>query len=140
MRTQLFGRYLAIAGGVAAAAAVAVSIYLNPPSAVKAHSLDGHRLQSLRQIDMAVKGYYRGHQVLPDRLDAMRSNGSLAARWDWNDPVTHRSYEYEVVTKTAYRLCADFSADSDEEESRYGPAFRKHHKGHDCFQQDVNGE
>ncbi len=138
MNTKSLGRLLAIAGAIAAVAAVSVSIYLNPPSAVKAHALDQERLQGLQQIDSAIKAYYRRHQVLPDGLDAVESKNGLSARPNWNDPVTHQPYEYDVLSKTSYRLCADFSADSESQENPYAFSFRKHHKGHDCFQQEVN--
>ena len=59
MNTKSFGRLLAIAGAIAAVAAVSVSIYLNPPSAVKGHALDQERMQGLQQIDFAIKAYYR---------------------------------------------------------------------------------
>ncbi|MFZ0392968.1 MAG: hypothetical protein WCF17_15920 [Terracidiphilus sp.] len=137
MNTKSLGRLLAIAGSIAAVAAVTVSIYLNPPSAVKAHALDQERLQGLQQIDFAIKAYYRSHQVLPDRLDAVENKDGLSALSNWRDPVTHQPYEYDVMSKTAYRLCADFSADSEREENPYAFAFRKHHKGHDCFQQNT---
>jgi hypothetical protein len=140
MKTNFFGKLLAIAGAIAAVTAVSVSIYLNPPSAVKAHALDQQRLQNLQQIDFAIRGYYRTHQVLPDRLDVIENMNGLSSRSNWRDPVTHLPYEYDVIAKTTYRLCGDFSADSGKDESPYIAAFRKHHKGHDCFQQDVNAE
>ena len=138
MKTNLFGKLLAIAGAIAAVIAVSVSIYLNPPSAVKAHELDRERLQSLQQIDFAIKNYYHNHQALPDRLDAVESTGGFAGQSNWSDPVTNLPYEYDVLGKTTYRLCAGFSADSEQGENRYFVGFHKHHKGHDCFQQEVN--
>ncbi len=138
MKTNSFGKLLAIAGAIAAAATVCVSIYLNPPSAVKAHSLDRERLQTLQQIDMAIRAYYHNHQVLPDRLDSIENKYGLSSRSNWKDPVTHLPYEYDVLSKSTYRLCADFSADSERDESPYIILFRHHHKGRDCFQQDVN--
>jgi type II secretory pathway pseudopilin PulG len=140
MKIDTFGRFLAVVGVVTAVAAVSVSIYLNPPSAVKAHSLDRERLQSLQQIDVAIKAYYRNHKVLPDRLDAAENQNSLTAQPNWVDPVTHQPYEYDVLSKTTYQLCANFSADSDKDDSSYGSVYRKHHKGHDCFQGAVNTE
>lgn len=138
MTTKFFGKLLAIAGAIAAITAVCVSIYLNPPSAVKAHALDQKRLQSLQQIDIAIKAYYHNYQVLPDRFDAIENKNSLSTWSNWRDPVTHLPYEYDAMGKTAYRLCADFSADSEKDDNRYIMTFRNHHKGHDCFQQDVS--
>jgi outer membrane biogenesis lipoprotein LolB len=140
MKTNFSGKILAIAGAIAALLAVCVSIYLNPPSAVKARALDQKRLQSLQQIDFAVKAYYRNHQVLPGRLDAIENKDGLSAQTNWSDPVSHQPFEYDVLGKTTYQLCAEFSADSASNENPYFLAFRKHHKGRDCFQQEVNAE
>lgn len=140
MKVKILGKVLAIAGGLAAITAVCVSIYLNPPSTARAHALDRERLQSLQQIDLAVRAYYRNYRVLPDHLDAIDNKNGLAAHSNWKDPVTHLAYEYSVTGKTTYRLCGDFAADSDNEEPPYIVAFRKHHKGRDCFQQDMHTE
>jgi hypothetical protein len=140
MKTKSLGKVLAIAGAVAAIGAVSVSIYLNPPSDVKAHALDRERMQSLQRIDLAIKAYYRNHQGLPDRLDLIENSNGLSAKSNWRDPVTHLPYEYDAMSKATYRLCADFAADSEKDENPYSVAFRDHHKGHDCFQQDVNAE
>jgi hypothetical protein len=140
MTTNSFGKVLAVAGAITAVFAVSVSIYLNPPSAVKAYALDKQRLQSLQQIDFAIKAYYRNHNALPDRLDVVENRTGLSARSNWVDPVTHQPYEYDVLSKTTYRLCAYFSADSEREDNPYITSFREHHRGHDCFQQQVNIE
>lgn len=140
MKTKPFGMLLAVAGAITAVAAVSASIYLNPPSAVKAHALDQERLQALQRIDLAVKAYYRNHHTLPASLDGVEDNGGLSAPSNWNDPVTHLPYEYDVTSKTTYRLCADFSADSQQEENPDVFAYRKHRKGHDCFQQVTSAE
>lgn len=138
MRTKSFGKPLAIAGTTVVVAAVCVSIYLNPPATVKAHALDQQRMQGLQQIDFAVKNYYRSQKVLPDRLDAIENKDGLSAHSNWRDPVTHQPYEYDVMGKTTYRLCAVFSTDSGKNENPYAVTFPPHHKGHDCFEQDVN--
>ena len=140
MRTKLFGTILASTGAIVAVTAVSYSIYLNPPSTAKAHALDQQRLQGLQQIDNAVKAYYRANHALPDRLDAIRNYDGLNAHSGWQDPITHQPYEYGAVSKTSFRLCADFSADTDADENPYYGEFRKHHKGHDCFVEDVNGQ
>jgi hypothetical protein len=138
MKTKMFGKLLAIAGAVTAVAAVSVSIYLNPPSTVRAHSLDQQRLLSLQRIDFAVKAYYHDHQALPDRIEVLENQNGLSAQSNWSDPVTHQAYEYDVLNKTTYRLCADFSTDSGKEENPYAFVFRSRHKGHDCFEQELN--
>jgi hypothetical protein len=137
LKTSSFGKHLAIAGTITAIIAVCVSIYLNPPSAVRAHTLDQERLQNINQIDFAVKAYYHDHQYLPDRLDTIEA---MNARQNWLDPVTHQPYEYDVMGKTTYKICADFAADSDKSTDFYTFPYHPHHKGRDCIQQDVNAQ
>ena len=138
MKSTISGKLLILVGGITAAAAVCVSIYLNPPSAVKAHSLDQQRLQGLQQIDFAIKNYYHTHQVLPDRLHAIENRAGLSSQANWRDPVTHQPFEYGITGTTTYQLCASFSGDSEQHDELYSVNFRQHHKGRDCFQQEVN--
>jgi hypothetical protein len=141
MTTRLLGKVLVVAGAVAAVAAVSVSIYLNPPSVVKAHALDDRRMQALQQMSIAIRNYYHEHQALPQTIGDIENHNGLSPQLDWTDPLTHQPYGYSVAGKNSYRLCADFAADSETVESSYTMSLRKHHKGHDCFQEDVgNGE
>jgi hypothetical protein len=80
MTTKVFGKLVAVAGAIAAIAAVYVSIKLNPPSAIKAQALDQERLQGLQQIDFAVRAYYREHKTLPDSLEGIENKDGLSAR------------------------------------------------------------
>jgi len=140
MKTGLSGKLLAAAGAIAAVSAVCVSIYLDPPSAAKARALDEERLQSLQQIDSVIRGYYRNHQSLPERLDVVENKGGLLTQSNWSDPVTHLPYEYEVTGKTTYRLCANFSAASESADTPFVAGFRSHRKGRDCFQEEVDAQ
>ena len=141
MTPHLPGRVLVIAGAAAAAAAVSISIYLNPPSAVRAHTLDDQRMRALQQMNFAIRNYYRAHQALPQTIGDIEKHNGLSPRLDWTDPVTHRPYDYGVVGKNSYRLCADFAADSETAENPNAMSIGKHHKGHDCFEEDLsNGE
>lgn len=138
MKTKTFGKVLAIAGAIAAVLAVCTSIYLNPPSAFKAHNLDQKRLVGLQDVSSSINIYYHNRQALPERMDVLVNGDSLSEHPDWTDPVTHLPYEYDVTGKTTYRLCADFAADSDGDNGTYISTFRKHHKGHECFDLEVS--
>jgi hypothetical protein len=138
MTNRVFGKVLVIAGVGAAIAAVTFSIALNPPSLVRAHALDDQRMQALEQMNVAIGNYYRVHHALPQTIDDVENRNDLSPRSDWTDPVTHQPYEYSPAGRNSYRLCADFAADSKTAENPYVMSFRKHHKGHDCFVEDVS--
>jgi type II secretory pathway pseudopilin PulG len=132
------GRLLAVLAAIVAAAAVAASIWLNPPSEVRARSLDQQRLQNLAQTDSAIKIYYNSHRTLPAALSALDSEGMMQTKW--HDPETQRPYDYEVLSETSYRLCAVFSRasrTSDSESNPYVSSLKKHSVGRDCFEQSV---
>lgn len=60
------------------------------------------------------------------------------------DPETGEEYEYQILSETRYKLCANFHFSSDTAESkgdRYGLSghgdFWQHQAGHDCYEIDA---
>jgi hypothetical protein len=128
------GRVLAVVAGIVAIAAVATSIWLNPPSVNRARTLDGQRLRDLQQIETAISIYYNSHQALPADLKAIDNPWSA----DWGDPETRQSYEYEIQGPASYQLCAIFSRKSDEGMSTQDGPCWKHSAGRNCFKQSLH--
>jgi hypothetical protein len=144
------GKFLAILAGMIAIAAVVTSIWLNPPSEIRARKLDEERLRGLRQTHDAIKVYYDAHHALPVELNVLDNELNALLQEHWHDPETQRPYEYAVLSETSYRLCAVFSRASGKSDSEnndwennvYGYSFRKHSAGRNCFEQSVgqNGQ
>jgi hypothetical protein len=131
------GRLLAGLAAVVAAAAVVVSIWLNPPSEIRARALDQKRIGGLEQTESAVKAYYAMHHFLPTELKALDSEDNRLEQANWHDPETQRPFGYEIVDQTSYRLCAVFARHSQEGDSPYDPFPKRHSAGRDCFQYNV---
>jgi type II secretory pathway pseudopilin PulG len=132
------GRLLAVLAAIVAIAAVATSIWLNPPSEIRARTLDQQRLQNLAQTENAINLYYNLHQALPSDLQALDREGMTQTIW--HDPETQRPFEYEILSESSFRLCAVFSRPSDTSDGKnnpYGYSFRTHSAGRDCFQQTL---
>ena len=132
------GQLLAGLAAVVAVAAVATSIWLNPPSEFRARALDQKRLGNLRQTENAVKIYYTLHQNLPPDLKALDSEDNRLAQVNWHDPETQQPFEYAITGKETYRLCAVFSRHSERDDNPYDMLARKHSAGRDCFQYSVS--
>jgi type II secretory pathway pseudopilin PulG len=130
------GKLLAVLAAIVAVAAVATSLWLNPPSLARERRMDTVRMQGLYQTEMAIQSYYEGHRALPTELKALDSDNEHHRELDWHDPETKQPFEYAVAGETSYRLCAVFSQGSDQHDPYIG--FDGTHKaGRDCFQKTV---
>lgn len=112
------------------------------PAEVKNLALDNQRINHFMQIKYSADNYYRTNGKLPSTLDSL-SDASASTK----DPATKKVYEYALVTPTKYKLCAQFSTDSDEIKKKYQNSYRysyygndagKHKKGYDCIEYGVS--
>jgi hypothetical protein len=131
------GKVLSILAALAAVAAVSTSIWLNPPSEIKAQSLDRERLSGLRTTEFAIKRYFDVQHALPPDLKALDSERNQPIQANWHDPETNQPIEYEIIGAQTYRLCATFDRSSDwQRPGDYD--FKKHRAGRDCFEYNVS--
>jgi hypothetical protein len=131
------GKVLSILAALVAVAAVATSIWLNPPSENRARSLDQKRLQGLNLTDIAITRYYYTHHALPADLTALDNESNQAIGANWHDPETHQPLEYQIKGEKSYSLCARFAHNSDSQNPQ-GFFFKKHSAGRDCFEYNVS--
>jgi type II secretory pathway pseudopilin PulG len=131
------GRLLAWLAAIVAIAAVATSIWLNPPSEMRARRFDQLRAQGLNQTQNAIQMYYAVHDTLPVDLKALESEHNLHQEVNWRDPETQQPFEYAIMGESSYRLCAIFSRNSDRNDETGGFIYGKHSAGRDCFQENV---
>jgi hypothetical protein len=107
------------------------------PSARQAMKLDQTRVSDMRSISYGVESYYSANDKLPDNLSELDSYHREA-----KDPETGAAYIYEVVDEDSYKLCTNFSADSEtnneiENDYFYGEDVT-YSKGYDCLSYDVH--
>ena len=122
-------RVFATVGALAAAAAVAVGLYISgSPAEQRLRRLDEQRIEDLRGLSAAIDEYRVENGVLPETLDDVVRSQRL--RGIATDPVTESRYDYEIADNDQYRLCAEFSKPS--EEQRDGD-FWWHDAGRRCF-------
>lgn len=129
------GKILGVAAGLVAGAAVAVSIWLNPPAENRARAMDMERGWRLSRIESAIVGYHRLENKLPASLEELVSGNSVLSQDNLRDPVTGEVFGYEIVDETSYRLCANFERSTENDNAVSG--VRRHKSGRDCFDQKV---
>jgi hypothetical protein len=83
------------------------------PQRARQMQFDSRRVEDLRQVSNAVSAHYNETGRLPVGLGELgwTDDDRLA------DPATGELYEYEAVSDTGYRLCAEFSYSSAEAEA-----------------------
>jgi type II secretory pathway pseudopilin PulG len=129
----------AIATAVVAASVIAAIVVLGAPSVQRQRKMDGVRVQNLSLIALSVNGYFTRHKELPADLEALaKQPGYHIAR---SDPDTGKSYGYQILGATSYRLCADFTGDSATDSPQFFGAYVNvtwaHGQGHQCFDRDT---
>jgi type II secretory pathway pseudopilin PulG len=129
-----YGKLLAILAGIVVVGAVATSIWLNPPSEIRARSIDQVRLNDLQHIDSSIRSFYGLHHALPADLKALESENGLLTEQNWHDPETQHPFEYQITGATSYQLCAVFSRSSDKDANNYEYQFKNHGADRACFQ------
>jgi hypothetical protein len=130
------GKTLSILAAIVAVAAVATSIWLNPPSENRARLLDDKRVQGLERTNNAVCRYYDNHDALPADLKVLDGETNQSIQAIWHDPETHEPVEYQITGARSFRLCAKFARSSDRHDSE-AYDFKEHGAGRDCFDYTV---
>jgi hypothetical protein len=125
---------------VVAASVIAAIVVLGAPSVQRQRKIDEVRVQNLTLIALSVSGYFARHKELPADLEALaKEPGYKIAR---SDPETGKSYGYQILGATSYRLCADFTGDSAKDSPQYFGAYFNvtwaHGQGHQCFDRNTD--
>ena len=129
---------LAAAVTVVVIASLAGAVYvLESPTTQRQRRLDERRLQDLSNISESIEKYAKKHDVLPQNMAVLKEEATEAGtRQPPTDPITQEPYEYKVLDRQSYQLCAVFSLPSPDEKSltTYTNHWsRVHTAGKQCF-------
>lgn len=131
---------------VLATAAVVIGVIsgfwlLGSPKKQRQLRADQQRLEDIRDIAQRLHQQARRSQ---DRKEAVNLPASLPPNDRKTDPISGKTYEYQRLDRTHYKLCAEFTTDSTKERLRDSPSadqsFWQHPSGRHCFQLDVQEE
>jgi TonB family protein len=112
-------------------------VLMDPPGAQRQRKLDERRVSDLKLLDTAIQEHVRRHDALPKDLASLEVVAWLEPRLDdARDPETGKTYGYERVDATRYRLCADFAAKSRNALHPDSSLEWAHPAGRHCFDRD----
>lgn len=122
-------RLAAISASVIVLLTISVGLYiLGAPSQERFRRLDEQRIADLQLLSRVINANYVISNSLPANLDSMQ-DGTRMSRIP-KDPETGSMYDFEPMAIDAYRLCAEFSTESNE--ARFDD-FWEHPTGRQCF-------
>lgn len=128
MKPVLHGRLLAVLSTVAVVASVIWGLFLiGSPEQQREKKFDEKRISDLQGIAGSIDLYYTRHKSLPDNLEDLEKEPGISIRK--SDPETGAAYTYTGISSSSYKLCADFSTESDAE----SPSAWAHGTGKYCF-------
>jgi hypothetical protein len=140
MRPSKHHWFAGLATIVVVAAVVAAIAVVESPAKERQRRLDQVRTQDLRAVQRLVNAYWKLHTSLPENLIVL----SQAPGFEKipTDPQTQQPYEYSIVGKAQFRLCAAFARDSSETQlnNNYYSVDSDwfHVKGRQCFELKID--
>lgn len=123
----------AFAIAVVVAAIVARLVISGSPERQRLLRLDEQRVSDLRNLSQWVSSSYSNARELPEELAGLVDGRMLSALP--RDPESGQVYEYEVLERRVFQLCAEFALAS---EDRQPDEFWSHEAGRKCFRFDLS--
>lgn len=103
------------------------------PATLQEIALDTKRMNDFEMIKQGIDLYFQDNNKLPVSIDELNMKTQLV------DPTTNGPYHYEIVSNSSYKLCAEFSTDSNQAENMYqSSSTKRHNKGYDCITYQVS--
>lgn len=133
-RADRLGKPLAVLAIVVAVGTVVASIVMmGGPNEQRRVRIDANRIDDLAGIENAVRAHVVEHGALPPNLAALKHPGRVLML---EDREGRGAYQYTVVDKKRFRLCATFDTDTAQRPTTEYPASLPqwaHGKGRQCF-------
>jgi len=109
------------------------------PTQARNLRLDNQTINSLSSVDGYMNRYYSEKGKLPADFQVLIKEYALTDK-DFANPVTNEKFDFKVVDKTHYELCAVFNASNKEQNKNvnyYGSTSWVHDAGKYCFTQKI---
>ncbi len=117
-------------------------IVVGSPQKQRAIRFDNQRVSELQQVQWQIINYWQTRGELPLALEVL--NSDLSGFRVPNDPETKQPYEYAVLGKKKFELCATFSYGTDTSSGSAvypyydGTQSFDHEAGRDCFEREID--
>lgn len=134
------------AGALVLATIIAGFFIMGSPAQVRLYRFDEQKVNDLQNIQWQLVDYWQRKQALPANLAELEDpiSGWIAPQ----DPQSGDAYRYEKTNNTAFKLCATFNAESQQQNSEaetlraYGTIEGnfQHGAGEICFDRTIDPE
>jgi hypothetical protein len=119
-------------------------VVLGSPRTQRLLKYDEQKVTDLQNLNNQIGNYYADRGILPDTLEELAKGNYYIAKVDSQN---QKAYEYVKISKTEYKLCAEFNKASDDKKNvsssfsisyPYNNSLWVHPAGDYCFQQTIN--
>ncbi|MEK7087629.1 MAG: hypothetical protein AAB958_02930, partial [Patescibacteria group bacterium] len=109
------------------------------PFEARIRKFDLERVNNLQSLSSCVSAFAYDNERLPENTNELKSNARYSYCASIIDPETKKDYEYKVVSKSEFELCAEFNLSTLEDFQNLGyyGGFVKHSQGRSCEKQTV---
>lgn len=112
------------------------------PAETRNRRLDEAIISDFNNINMAIENYYQGNKKLPENINELKEESNFLMKDDIKDPISGEKYEYKIIDKKKYELCATFRTSNKDREGdayRYETnGFYLHDSGYKCLKNTIN--
>ncbi len=112
---------------------VTALVSVGSPAKQRKLNQDIQRVSDLSQINNEINAYFERNSALPNNLNDLTKTGGYYVP-NLKDQVTQKDYEYIVIDKQNYKLCAEFVLPNPETRQTN---IWKHEAGRTCFERSV---
>lgn len=107
------------------------------PFKMRATKLDKKRIQKIENIMNEIKQFHSKNKKLPSTLQELIEKNNLI-KASVQDPYSKKIFEYKILGKRQYKICATFYYDKPKKQEKYYYNYftnseKIYKKGHNCF-------
>lgn len=122
-------------------ATFATSLFIvESPTQTRNRKFDIMILDSFNNIDGAISQFYTDKKKLPDNLDQLKSDYPYITDETLTDKATGKKFDYKVLEKNKYELCANFRTSNKEDKGVEYYGYKDvwpHDSGYQCLSKKV---
>lgn len=135
----IFWVLLALSSVIIVVAIVFGFIVGGTPFEARVKKFDLERVSNLQSLSSCVSAFSYDNERLPENTNELKSNARYGYCASIIDPETEKDYEYKVISKSEFELCAEFNRSTLEDLQALGyyGSFAKHGQGRHCEKQTV---
>ncbi len=123
---------------------IASLFIVESPTETRSRRIDDQIVGNFYAIDSNINSYYATNHKLPENLAVVKNITGFTENI-YDNPLTNKAYQYEIIASSSYKLCTDFKTsnlDKTRAEYRYIEDRLRHDVGFQCLNFKIydNGE